>query len=217
MASPLAARLCGFGGALALALTVVNQGTAPLVQPSLQRASVLAGALAMALLLVGALWQRIEPEQAQRVQLVGEEGLRLADGLDETLRQELAWGSQMLLTATPAAVVLVQAGHQTLLRRGLLSPHSFTPGPICRRCQQQGRAVSLVDLRLYPGRDEFTPLLADLPSVLVQPIGDQAWVLLGGWSARCFSRADLIWCEGWARRLEPLINRVSALGSAVDD
>jgi hypothetical protein len=26
-------------------------------------------------------------------------------------------------------------------------------------------------------------------------------VVLGGWSARCFSRSDLTWTEGWARRL----------------
>jgi hypothetical protein len=210
MALPPAARLCGAGGVLALALTVLNQGTAAVVMPALQRASVLAGALAVTLMLVGALWERLEPQGAERKALQGEEGLQLADGLSDALRQELAWGSQMLLTATPAAVVLVQGPNQALLRRGLLATTTFTPGAICQRCRQQGRAISLVDLRLYPGRDEFAALLSDLPSVLVQPIGNEGWVLLGGWSARCFSRSDLIWCEGWARRLEPLIAPINA-------
>ncbi|MFN7228621.1 MAG: cofactor assembly of complex C subunit B [Synechococcaceae cyanobacterium] len=205
MASPPAARICVIGGALALAIAAVNQGLEPVAQPALQRASVLAGALAVALMLVGSLWNRIEPLEADRAELEGEEGLVLVEDLDDALRQELAWGSQMLLTATPAAVVLVHRGDRTLLRRGLLASTPFVPGPICHRCQERGRAISLVDLRLYPGRDEFAPLLANLPSVLVQPIGACGWLIVGGWSARCFSRSDLIWCEGWARRLAPLI------------
>ena len=58
-----------------------------------------------------------------------------------------------------------------------------------------------MDLRLYPGREEFTALLPGLPAVVVQPIGREGLVLLGGWSPRCFSRSDLAWLEGWARRL----------------
>lgn len=58
-----------------------------------------------------------------------------------------------------------------------------------------------MNLALYPGRDEFKTLLADLPAVVVQPIGRHGLLLVGGWSARCFGRGDLIWIEGWAARL----------------
>ena len=64
-----------------------------------------------------------------------------------------------------------------------------------------GRAISLVDLKLYPGRDEFAALPSGLPAVLVQPLGEEGVLVLGGWSPRCFSRSDLVWVEGWARRL----------------
>lgn len=37
--------------------------------------------------------------------------------------------------------------------------------------------------------------------MVIQPLGEQGLLLLGGWSARCFSRSDLLWLEGWARRL----------------
>jgi hypothetical protein len=107
----------------------------------------------------------------------------------------------MLLTASPAAVVLVLWRGRVLLRRGLLGPLTFSPGPICARALERGQAISLVNLALYPGRAEFDSLLPGLPAVLIQPIADQGLVVLGGWSPRCFSRSDLLWVKGWAQRL----------------
>ncbi|MFN6134341.1 MAG: cofactor assembly of complex C subunit B [Synechococcaceae cyanobacterium] len=204
MAESLPARLALVSGALALALTVLNQITAPagsLLIPAFQRAGVLAGILAVLLMLVGALWSRIEPAAAARAPLVGVEGLDLDAQLPASLRKELGWGSTMLLTATPAAVVLLQWRGVTLLRRGLLGPTPFEPGPICAQCLERQRPISLVDLSLYPGRAEFEGLLPGLPSVLVQPLGQAGLLLLGGWSVRCFRRSDLTWVEGWAARL----------------
>jgi hypothetical protein len=201
MAMPPAARVvlaCGLAG---LALVVLNQVTATSLDPPLERASVLASSLAVLLLLVALLWQRLEPVAPERVALEGREGLRLAADLDPPLAEELAWGSTMLLTATPAAVVLLHWRGRTLLERGLLGSGDFRPGAICSRSITTGKAISLVDLKLYPGRDEFAALPAGLPAVVVQPLGQDGVLLLGGWSPRCFSRSDLIWIEGWARRI----------------
>jgi hypothetical protein len=184
-----------------LLLVVGNQISAPVQDPALTRAGVLAALLAVGLMLVAVLWTRAVPEAASRAPLQGREGLELAEGLAEPVRQELGWGSRMLLTATPAAVVLVWWQGRMLLRRGLLGEEPFSPGPICRRAMERQQAISLVNLALYPGRDEFDSVLPGLPAVLVQPLADQGVVLLGGWSARCFSRSDLSWVEGWARRL----------------
>ncbi|MEI7666302.1 MAG: cofactor assembly of complex C subunit B, partial [Synechococcaceae cyanobacterium ELA263] len=107
----------------------------------------------------------------------------------------------LVLTATPAATVLLIWNQTVLLRRGLLSDSRFVPGAICRRCLESGKAISLVDLSLYPGREEFDGLLPGLPSVLVQPFASRGLLLVGGWSVRCFSRSDLTWLEGWTQRL----------------
>jgi hypothetical protein len=201
MSSPLPARLCIGCGATALGLTIWNQLSAAQLDPALERASVLASLMAVGLLLIGSLWVRIVPRNPERVELTGDQGLELDASLSEPLRQELGWGSHMLLTATPAAVVCVHWQGRTLLRRGLLGAERFEPGPICARALQQGKAISLVDLSLYPGRDEFLALLPGLPSVLVQPLGERGLLLLGGWAPRCFDRGDLTWAEGWARRI----------------
>jgi hypothetical protein len=185
----------------ALLLIVLNQWLAPEVSPSLERAGVLGSALAVGFMLVAVLWTRAVPEAKARVELQGEQGLELAADLPAPLSEELAWGSRMLLTATPAATVLVLWDGRTVLRRGLLGPASFQPGPLCNLAQSRQSAISLVNLALYPGRKELDGLLPGLPSAVVQPLGCRGWVLLGGWSVRCFSRSDLQWLEGWAARL----------------
>jgi hypothetical protein len=203
-AAPPAARITTAAGALALLVTVVNQLTAAGPDPALQRSSALASLLAVGLMLVGILWTRLAPQPAERAALVGEQGLVQRSGLDQALAAELDWGSRMLLTATPAAVVLLWWQGAVLLQRGLIQHNgaaAYSPGPIARQAWQRGRAIHLVDLRLYPGRNEFAPVLQGLPSVVVQPLGTQGLLLVGGWSARCFSSSDQAWIAGWAARL----------------
>ena len=208
---PTPAKLCIGLGLIALALVVANQGLAPDITPPLERAAVLASLLAVVLMLVGVLWTRALPEASIRAELSGDQGFVLIPDLPEALADELAWGSHMLLTASPAAVVLILWRGSLFVRRGLLSPSVFTPGAICHRALERQSAISLVDLKLYPGRQEFDALLPGLPSVLVQPLGQDGLIVLGGWSARCFSRSDLAWVEGWAAKirvgLEMLPNR----------
>jgi hypothetical protein len=207
---PPSARAVVTIGALALGLVVINQASALDVEPALQRAGVLAGLLAVLLMLVGVLWTRVQPDSPARVALVGTEGLELSPDLPDSLARELAWGSRMLLTATPAATLQLIWGETTLLRRGLLGEGVLTPGPICARCLSTGKAISLVDLRLYPGRAEFTGLLPDLPAVVIQPLALKGLLVLGGWSPRCFSRSDLAWIEGWAQRLSDDLQQAEA-------
>lgn len=114
------ARLCIGTGALALVVSVVNQLTAPQLDPALERSSVLASLLAVGLMLIGVLWTRVAPEPAARVALTGQEGFLLRSDLMPQLSAELAWGSKLLLKATPACVVVCWVGGQLWLRRGLL-------------------------------------------------------------------------------------------------
>ena len=210
---PFGARVSLSAGVLLLLLAVGNVFTAEAIDPTLQRAEVLAGMAAVGLMLVAVLWTRAQPLAPTAVELPGEQSLKLLPELSELCRTELAWGSHLLLTATSAATILVAWDGHVLLRRGLVpetlliddkdsaNGESFTPGPICERAQRQGQLVSLVKTALYPGRTEFDPVLPGLPAVMVQPLGDRGWVVLGGWSERCFSRSDERWFTGWCERL----------------
>ena len=186
---------------LFLGLTVTNAGLAETVTPELQRAEVLAGMAAVGLMLVAVLWTRANPKSTEKVPLKGEQGLVMADQFSEDQQQELAWGSHMLLTATPAASVLVLWRKQVVLRRGLISQDSFQPGPITKRALERDQTISLVNTTLFPGRAEFDAMLPSLPAIVVCPMGNEGAVIVGGWSPRCFTRSDERWIEGWTQRL----------------
>ena len=142
--------------------------------------------------------------------LEGEQGVRWADGLPQPLAQELGWGSQMLLTATPAASLLLYWRGRTVLRRGVLADAAFIPGAICARAWSTGKAIGLVNLKLYPGRQEFVGLPEGIPALIVQPIGTEGVILLAGWSPRCFSRSDEAWLEGWSLKLRTALELCDA-------
>ena len=186
---------------LLLGLTVTNAGLAETVTPELQRAEVLAGMAAVGLMLVAVLWTRANPKSAEKVPLKGEQGLVMADQFSKDQQQELAWGSHMLLTATPAASVLVLWRQQVVLRRGLISQDSFQPGPITKRALERDQTISLVNTTLFPGRTEFDAMLPSLPAIVICPMGNEGAVIVGGWSPRCFTRSDERWIEGWTQRL----------------
>ena len=205
-----AARLCLAAGVLGLLLCVLNQLTAPELSPALERAGVLSSLLAVGLMLVAILWTRAVPVAPERVALEGEQGVRLADGLPQPLAQELGWGSTMLLTATPAASLLLYWRGRTVLRRGVLADAAFIPGAICARAWSTGKAIGLVNLKLYPGRQEFVGLPEGIPALIVQPIGTEGVILLAGWSPRCFSRSDEAWLEGWSLKLRTALELCDA-------
>ena len=227
---PFGARVSLSAGVLVLLLAVGNGLTAPAIDPSFQRAEVLAGMAAVGLMLVAVLWTRAQPVAPTAVDLSGQQGFVLAEGLNTATRTELAWGSHLLLTATSAATILVAWEGQVVLRRGLLpcerasnassspAPECFVPGAICERAQGSGQLVSLVKTALYPGRTEFDPVLVGLPALMVYPLADRGWVVLGGWSERCFSRSDERWFCGWSERLRTTLETndgasVSEVGS----
>ena len=198
---PVSAQAVLICAVLLLGLTVTNAGVAETVTPELQRAEVLAGMAAVGLMLVAVLWTRANPRSAEKVSLKGQQGLVMADHFNDVQKQELAWGSHMLLTATPAASVLVLWRQQVVLRRGLIGQDPFQPGAITKRAMERNQTISLVNTTLFPGRAEFDGMLPSLPAIVVCPMGNEGAVIVGGWSARCFSRSDERWLEGWTQRL----------------
>lgn len=202
---PTAARVVLGCGVVGLLLVVINALLIPSdlggALPVFQRSSVLAGVMAVGLMLVAVLWSRANPTTRDRVSLEGEQGFQLSEELPNSLRMELAWASHQLLKATPAASVLLVWDGKELLRRGVLSQLPFAPGPILERAQQQGQSVALVNLTLYPGRSEFSYLPTNIPALVVEPLAERGWLLVAGWSVRCFSRSDELWITGLAEKL----------------
>lgn len=204
------ARVFLSAGLLILVLTVINAATAAQITPELQRAEALSGLASVGLMLVAALWTQVSPVSAGKHLLKGDQGFVIADGVPDACREELAWGTHLLLTATPAATLLVYWDQAVICRRGVLGCGDFSPGPICERAQRNGELISLLKTTLFPGRGEFDSIVENLPSVMIYPLGCRGWVIVGGWSERCFTRADERWFVGWCERLKSSLENGSA-------
>tara|TARA_B100000579_G_scaffold77448_1_gene60040 strand:+ start:2031 stop:2648 length:618 start_codon:yes stop_codon:yes gene_type:complete len=195
-----------FGGFL-LILSTINIATANQVNPTLVRAETISGIASIALITIGYLWTEINPKQPSKANLKGKEGFELYNKLTVDQRNELAWGSQQILTATAASTILIYWDNKVILRRGLISDKIFKPGEICKRSIDQKRLISLVNTELFPGRDEFDSVLSNLPAVIVYPLENRGLTIIGGWSKRSFTNSDEKWISGWSDKLCVLLSK----------
>ncbi|WP_180374390.1 cofactor assembly of complex C subunit B [Candidatus Synechococcus spongiarum] len=207
--------LTGSIGSLALALNHLTAGNSP-ANVSLGRADVVGSLMAVGLMLVGLNWTRVDPAAQQPLALAGEQGLQLAEGLPDGVREELGWGSQMLLLNTAAVAVHCVWNQRLLLSRGLLTGVPYQDGPLVQRVLSGQQRLYLVNLKLFPARREFTYLPEGTPAVLLEPLGAQGLLVVAGASPRCFSAADLGWVKGWAERLGRRLEEAEAAKSFQD-
>jgi len=201
-------------GALALALNHLTAGSSP-ANVSLGRADVVGSLMAVGLMLVGLNWTSVDPAAQKPLTLSGEQGLQLAEGLADGIREELGWGSQMLLLNTAAVAIHCIWKQRLLLSRGLLTGVPYQDGPLVQRVLGSQRRLYLVNLKLFPARREFTYLPEGTPAVLLEPVGSQGLLVMAGASPRCFNSADLGWVKGWAERLGLRLEEAERNGAAM--
>ena len=194
-------------GSFLLALSIINIATALQVNPTLVRAETISGIASIALITIGYLWTEIKPKHPSKVSLHGKEGFELCNELTEDQKNELAWGSKQILTATAASTILIYWDNKVILRRGLISKKIFMPGEICKRAIDQKRLISLVNTELFPGREEFDGVLNNLPAVIVYPLENRGLTIVGGWSKRSFTNSDEVWISGWSNKLYKLMSK----------
>ncbi|MDR9402187.1 MAG: cofactor assembly of complex C subunit B [Halothece sp. Uz-M2-17] len=188
----------GLGGTLLL----INRVLTPDLTSSQARADAIGVLLSAILILVGLLWQRVQPRPPEAVELIGEEGFELASNLSEDAKTELAWASHLLLTNTPARSLLVYYQGEVLLRRGVLGKKTeVTPGSILQRVLEKQKPVYLVNLNLYPGKIEFDYLPENAQALICQPIGKEGALIVAANAPRSYTKQDERWVEGIADKI----------------
>lgn len=189
-------------GAIAGALLLLNRLLTPELTSAQSRSDVVGVILCAVMILIGLLWQRVQPKLPEAVTLIGQEGLELSPTLPAALQTELAWSSHLLLTNTVTRSIACYMDGQTVLRRGVLSPQTaVTPGPILERVLKNQKPVYLVDLKVYPGRIEFDYLPANTQGIICQPIGDRGALILAAQAPRSYTGQDESWIAGIADKL----------------
>ena len=69
------------------------------------------------------------------------------------------------------------------------------------------KLISLANTKFYPGRDEFFKFCADVPSILVVPINRNAFILVGGWSTKCFTKSYEKWINNWSKKINNIFSK----------
>ena len=190
-----------FIGVLLFIFQIANFFSIETITPELERAQVLAAIASLIIILIGFLFKQFEPIAGAKVELKGESKFIFDKNIPDDVIDELAWGSEAILTSTAAATILINNDGINILRRGITSNNEFKPGETCLRSINEMKLISLANTKFYPGRDEFFNFCPEIPSILVVPINTKAFILVGGWSAKCFTKSDEKWIKNWSKKI----------------
>jgi 4-amino-4-deoxy-L-arabinose transferase-like glycosyltransferase len=194
----------GLGGTLLL----INRLLTEQLTESQARSDVLGVILSAVLLLIGLIWQQVQPRSPDAVMLSGKEGMELDPNLPEIVKTELAWASHLVLTNTVTRSLVVYYHDKVLLRRGFLGTNSqVKPGKIVQRVLESQNPVYLVNLNLYPGKIEFDYLPDNTQGIICQPIGNKGVLVLGANAPRSYTQQDENWIAGISDKLAETLNR----------
>ncbi len=196
-----------FIGILLFLFQIANFFSIERITPELERAQVLAAIASLIIILIGYLFKQFEPLGGEKANLKGENNFVFDKSFPDEVIDELAWGSEAILTSTAAASILIHNDGVNILKRGITSSNEFKPGDTCLRSIKDMKLISLANTKFYPGRDEFFNFCADVPSILVVPINSKAFILIGGWSAKCFTKADEKWITNWSKKINNIFSK----------
>jgi len=181
---------------------LINRFTTPVLLDSQARSDVVGVILCGFLILIGLIWQNIQPVAPDSVELIGEQGFELLPVLPDQIKKELAWASHLILTNTVTRSMVIYYQDQVLLRRGILGKNNqVNQGNIIKKVLEQNKAIYLVDLKLYPGRIEFDYLPQNTQGIICQPLGAQGVMILGANTPRSYTKQDEKWIEGIGDKL----------------
>ena len=195
-----------FTGTILFIFQIANFFSVELITPELERAQVLAAISSLIIILVGFLFKQFEPLAGEKADLKGENRFYFDKNIPNEVIDELAWGSETILTSTAAASVLIHNDGKNILKRGITSSNNFLPGETCLRSLKNMKLISLANTKFYPGKDEFFNFCPDVPSILIVPINSKAFILIGGWSAKCFTRSDEKWINNWSKKVNNIFS-----------
>ena len=188
-------------GTLLFIFQIANFFSIEIITPELERAQVIAAIASLIIILIGFLFKQFEPLDGEKADLKGEIKFIFDKNIPKDVIDELAWGSEAILTSTAAAAILIHNDGVNILRRGLTSSNEFSPGDTCMRSIKDMKLISLANTKFYPGRDEFSNFCPKIPSILIVPINAKAFILIGGWSAKCFTKSDEKWINNWSKKI----------------
>jgi len=194
-------------GAILFIFQLANFFSIDSITPELERAQILSAIASVIIILIGFLFKQFNSTTGDKVNLKGSNKFIFDSNIPNEVLDELAWGSEAILTSTAAATILIHNDGVNILRRGIISSNIFNPGETCLRSIKDMKLISLANTKFYPGRDEFYSYCPNIPSILIVPINSKAFILIGGWSSRCFTKSDEKWINNWSKKINNIFSK----------
>jgi len=194
-------------GAILFIFQLANFFSIDSITPELERAQILSAIASVIIILIGFLFKQFNSKTGEKVNLIGSNNFIFDSNIPNDVLDELAWGSEAILTSTAAATILIHNDGVNILRRGIISNKVFIPGETCLRSIKDMKLISLANTKFYPGRDEFYSYCPNIPSILIVPINNKAFILIGGWSSRCFTKSDEKWINNWSKKINNIFSK----------
>ena len=194
-------------GAILFIFQLANFFSIDSITPELERAQILSAIASVIIILIGFLFKQFNSKTGEKVNLIGSNNFIFDSNIPNDVLDELAWGSEAILTSTAAATILIHNDGVNILRRGIISNKVFIPGETCLRSIKDMKLISLANTKFYPGRDEFYSYCPNIPSILIVPINNKAFILIGGWSSRCFTKSDEKWINNWSKKINNMFSK----------
>ena len=135
-------------GIILFIFQIVNFFSIKTITPELERAQVIAALASLIIILIGFLFKQFEPLAGEKADLKGENKFIFDKNIPDEVIDELAWGSEAILTSTAAAAILIHNDGVNILRRGITASNEFKPGEICLRSKRY-KLISLAN-KFYP-------------------------------------------------------------------
>jgi len=193
-------------GSILFIFQIANFISIETITPELERAQVLAAVASLIIILIGFLFKQFEPLAGEKAALKGENKFLFDKNIPDNVIDELAWGSEAILTSTAAASILIHNDGVNILRRGIISNNEFIPGETCLKSINDMKLISLANTKFYPGREEFFNFCPDIPSIMIVPINKGSFILIGGWSSKCFTKSDEKWIDNWSKKINNIFS-----------
>ncbi len=194
-------------GAILFIFQLANYFSIDSITPELERAQILSAIASVIIILIGFLFKQFNSKTGEKVNLIGSNDFIFDSNIPNDVLDELAWGSEAILTSTAAATIIIHYDGVNILRRGIISNKVFIPGETCLRSIKDMKLISLANTKFYPGRDEFYSYCPNIPSILIVPINNKAFILIGGWSTRCFTKSDEKWINNWSKKINNIFSK----------
>lgn len=197
------------GGAslLAVLFNRTVSGIAPVADASSSqsRADLLTLGLAVTNVLNGLVWLSIRPKTISVVTPQGIQTRRLYPQLSDSVVSELLWAWESLSDATCCrslvvvydGICVLQIGSAAYSNNGeeamSVDVDKLMQGSLYNGVVKSGSQTYLANLSLYPGKSELPFLPQNTQAVILQPLGDKGFAIIGGDTIRGFTTSDQAW------------------------